>query len=113
MLTHTMGYCYHINSVPRTYDEAVKCERSVKWKVAIKEEIDISKEDETFELTQLPPNKTLIPAQWAYSIKTDQNQKEIYKASLATKGGVGWVLWHINLCRLFNAEIHFYANNQF
>ena len=26
---------------------------------------------------------------------------------------VGWVLWHINICRLFNAQIHFYVDNQF
>ena len=26
---------------------------------------------------------------------------------------VGWVLWHINLCRLFNAKSIFYVNNQF
>ena len=25
---------------------------------------------------------------------------------------VCWVLWHINLCRLFNAESIFYINNQ-
>ena len=26
---------------------------------------------------------------------------------------IGWVLWHINLCRLFNAKYIFYVNNQF
>ena len=26
---------------------------------------------------------------------------------------VGWILWHINLCRLFNAKSIFYTNNQF
>ena len=26
---------------------------------------------------------------------------------------VGWVLWHINLCRLSNEQINFYINNQF
>ena len=26
---------------------------------------------------------------------------------------VGWVLWHINLCWLFNAKSIFYANIQF
>ena len=31
---------------------------------------------------------------------------------------IGWLvgllgLWHINLCRLFNAQIHFYVNNLF
>ena len=25
---------------------------------------------------------------------------------------VGWVLWHINICRLFNAKSIFYANSQ-
>ena len=48
--------------------------------------MDILKENETFKLTQLPSNKTLIPARWVYSIITDQNQKEIYKARLVAKG---------------------------
>ena len=52
----------------------------------MKEEMDILKENETFELTQLPSNKTLIPAGWVYSIKTYQNQKELYKARLVAKG---------------------------
>ena len=26
---------------------------------------------------------------------------------------VGWILWHINLCRVFNAKSIFYVNNQF
>ena len=52
----------------------------------MKEEMDILKENETFKLTQLPSNKTLIPARWVYSIKTDQSQKEIYRARLVAKG---------------------------
>ena len=42
----------------------------------MKEEMDISKENKTFGLTQLPSNKTLISARWVYSIKIDQNQKK-------------------------------------
>ena len=49
----------------------------------MKEEMDILKENETFELTLLPSNKTLIAA----FINTDQNQIEIYKARLIAKGG--------------------------
>ena len=52
----------------------------------MKEDMDILEENETFKLTQLPSNKTLIPARWVYSIKTDQNQKEIYKARFVAKG---------------------------
>ena len=48
--------------------------------------MDILKENETFELTQQPPNKTLIFARWVYSIKTGQNQKEIYKSRFVAKG---------------------------
>ena len=60
MLNYSIDYCYHIKAVRITYEEAIKCEQSVKWKVAMKEEMDILKE--TFESMQLPPNKTLIPA---------------------------------------------------
>ena len=80
MFNYTIDCCYHINSIPRTFDKAVKCELSVKWKVTRKEEINILKENATFELTQGPLNKTLIPARWVQTIKTNQNQKEIYKA---------------------------------
>ena len=78
---HTKCYGYYIKSIPKMY-KAIQSEGSAKWKIAMKEEMDILKENETFELTQLPSNKTLIPARWVYSIKTDQNQKEIYKARL-------------------------------
>ena len=50
------------------------------------EEMNILKEKETFGLTQLPLNKTVIPAQRVYAIKTDQNQEEIYKARFVGKG---------------------------
>ena len=77
MLNFSIEYCYPIKVVPRMYEEAIKSEQSIKWNVAMKEEMDILKEKETFELTQLSSNKT---------IKTDQNQKEIYKARLVAKG---------------------------
>ena len=48
VLTYTIDYCYPTKAVPRMYEEAVKCEQSVKWKVAMKKEMDISKENETF-----------------------------------------------------------------
>ena len=86
ILNHTKDYCYYIISIPKTYNETIQSEESAKWKLAMKEEMDILKENETFELTQLPSNKTLIPARWVYSIKTDQNPKEIYKARLVAKG---------------------------
>lgn len=45
----------------------------------MKEEMDILKENKRFELTQLPPNKTVVTARWVYIyiyIKTDQNNKK-------------------------------------
>lgn len=32
----------------------------------MKEEMDILKENKRFELTQLPPNKTVVTARWVY-----------------------------------------------
>ena len=69
ILNHTKDYCYCINSIPKTYNEAIQSEESAKWKLAMKEEMDILKENETFELTLMPSNKTLIPARVLQLIK--------------------------------------------
>ena len=47
MSNYTIDYSYHIKAITRTYEEALTSEQSVKWSVAMKEEMDISKENET------------------------------------------------------------------
>ena len=53
ILNHTKDYCYYIKFIPKTYNEAIQSEESIKWKLE-KEEMDILKENQTFELMQLP-----------------------------------------------------------
>ena len=43
ILNHTKDYCYDIKSIPKTYNEVIQSEESAKWKLAIKEEMDILK----------------------------------------------------------------------
>lgn len=54
----------------------------------MKEEMDILKENKRFELTQLPPNKTVVTARWVYIYILKQTKiiKKNYKDRLVVKG---------------------------
>ena len=43
-------------------------------------------DNDTFELVPCPKDRQIVGAKWVYTIKTDQNEKETYKARFVTKG---------------------------
>ena len=47
MLNYTIDYSFQMKAITRTYEESLTSEQSVKWRVAMKEEMDVSKENET------------------------------------------------------------------
>ena len=59
-LNYTIDYCDQIDFVPRMYEKAIKSGLTVKWKGAMKEELNILKENETFESALLPPNTRTV-----------------------------------------------------
>ncbi|GJU23583.1 retrotransposon protein, putative, ty1-copia subclass [Tanacetum coccineum] len=73
---------------PLTYQEAVACEDSSKWKAAMKEEMDSLRKNKTWELVDHPAGQKLVSCKWLFKIKEgiEGVQKPRYKARLVAHG---------------------------
>nr|GFB36834.1 retrotransposon protein, putative, Ty1-copia subclass [Tanacetum cinerariifolium] len=54
---------------PLTYQEAVACEDSSKWKAAMKEEMDSLRKSKTWELVNHPAGQKLVSCKWLFKIE--------------------------------------------
>ncbi|GJY62584.1 retrovirus-related pol polyprotein from transposon TNT 1-94 [Tanacetum coccineum] len=54
---------------PLTYQEAVACEDSFKWKVAMEEEMDSLRKNKTWVLVDHPVGQKLVSCKWLFKIK--------------------------------------------
>ncbi|KAG8490001.1 hypothetical protein CXB51_016020 [Gossypium anomalum] len=85
-----MAYALPIadDDVPSTYTEAISNPDGVKWKQAMKEEMQSLHKNRTWELVTLPKGKKAIRCKWVYAKKEGFSAKnEIrYKARLVVKG---------------------------
>lgn len=71
---------------PRNYKQASKND---EWKKVMEQEMKSIEENETWELTRLPPGQKVIDLKWIYKLKKDVDGKIIkHKARLVTKGYV-------------------------
>ena len=61
-------YCYFFNT-PASYNKAVIGTDSENWKQAMDEEIESFERNETFTVTELPLDKTVVRGNWAYTVK--------------------------------------------
>jgi len=69
---------------PTKYEEATKEEA---WVKAMDEEIQMIEKNQTWELTNKPPEKEIIGLKWVYKIKyNDDGNIQKYKARLVAKG---------------------------
>nr|GFB83833.1 retrotransposon protein, putative, Ty1-copia subclass [Tanacetum cinerariifolium] len=73
---------------PLTYQEAVACEDSSKWKAAMKEEMDSLRKNKTWELVDHQAGQKLVTCKWLFKIKEgiEGFQKPRYKARLVARG---------------------------
>ena len=72
---------------PKTYKEAVTCKNKNAWNEAIKSEMDSLIENETWELSELPPGRKAIGCKWTFKIKRGANgQITRYKSRLVARG---------------------------
>ncbi|GJY27777.1 retrotransposon protein, putative, ty1-copia subclass [Tanacetum coccineum] len=73
---------------PLTYQEAVSCEDSSKWKVAMKEEMDSLRKNKTWELVDQPAGQKLVSCKWLFKINEgiEGVQNPRYKARLVARG---------------------------
>ena len=81
-----MDYCYKVANIPKTYEEAIESVDDHKWKKAMDEEINALKENNTYKLTPLPENRSVVGGRWVYAIKLGPNDEETYKARYVAKG---------------------------
>lgn len=73
--------------IPQTYEEAINCENSDEWKLAIKSEIEALEKNQTWELTSLPEGKRAISSKWVFKVKrSPDGEISRYKARLCAKG---------------------------
>ncbi|GKB73427.1 retrotransposon protein, putative, ty1-copia subclass, partial [Tanacetum coccineum] len=73
---------------PLTYQEAVACEDSSKWKAAMEEEMYSLRKNKTWELVDHPAGQKLVSWKWLFKIKEgiEGVQKPRYKARLVARG---------------------------
>lgn len=72
---------------PQTVEEAMSRANAAVWKKAMKDEFDSLVENNTWVLTDLPPNRKPIHCKWVYKTKRNADgQVSRYKARLVAKG---------------------------
>ena len=84
LMTYATKVLYEI---PDTYREAVNSPESDQWERAMNEEIRALEENETWELVELPQDRTEIKGKWVYSTKLNNlGEVDRYKARYVAKG---------------------------
>lgn len=72
---------------PKTYAQALASENKNQWICAMKEEIAAMNINKTWELCELPKNRSAIGCKWVFKSKTDADGSIIrYKARLVAQG---------------------------
>jgi hypothetical protein len=72
---------------PSCYQETVEGGNSEKWKEAMTDEINSLAKNGTWDLVELPRDKTTVGCKWVYKLKKGVDDKvERYKARLVAKG---------------------------
>ncbi|KAG8474805.1 hypothetical protein CXB51_031510 [Gossypium anomalum] len=76
------------NQEPSNYSEAISCEDSEKWMVAMQEEMESLHKNKTWDLVKLPKGKKIVRWKWVFKKKegTPGVEEPKYKARLVAKG---------------------------
>lgn len=82
----TVDYCYRVNNIPRTYEEAVSSTEANEWAKAMGEEMSSMKENNTYDLVPEPTERSVIGGRWVYAVKLGPNNEEKFKARYVAKG---------------------------
>ena len=85
-LNSTVDFFYKVLDVPESYSEAVSSTDRSKWQKAMEEEMQALKENDTFDLTITPKDRTVVGGRWVYAIKPGPNNEKKYKARFVAKG---------------------------
>ena len=84
--SYTIDYCYRLANIPVSYKQAVDAPDANRWQEAMNTEMKALTDNETFELVPHPKDGQVVGAKWVYTVKTNQNGEEKYKARFVAKG---------------------------
>ena len=74
-------------SEPVTIEEATACSEKAEWMQAIETEMKSLKENDVWELVELPTGRKTVGSKWVYKVKTGAHGSvERYKARLVAQG---------------------------
>ena len=71
---------------PKSFDEALQVEDSIKWEQAMDDEMRSLEKNDTWVLTELPAGKRALLNKWVFRIKTKPDGKRRFEARLVVKG---------------------------
>ena len=76
------------NEEPTSYSEAISCDNSSRWMIAMQEEIESLHKNGTWDLVKLPKSKKAVRCKWVYKRKegTPGVEEARYKVRLVAKG---------------------------
>ena len=87
---HTLinfDYCYKAPcNIPRTYRETIDSSDAHCWVEAMHEELESLKENNVFELTNLPEDKKTVGSKWVYTTKENHDGPKRYKSRFVARG---------------------------
>ena len=79
--------CYRaVCDIPQNYQDAIRSAKSQQWIDAMNDEMQSLEENETFKITPLPLGKKAVGGRWVYTLKSDTDGSEKYKARFVAKG---------------------------
>ena len=74
-------------SAPITYEEAVNSDDAPQWKAAMEKEMQALRDNDTWEVKSLPPQRNEVKGRWVYTLKQSKEPGKIqYKARYVAKG---------------------------
>ena len=71
---------------PEHFVEAMQGDESIKWELAMEDEIKSLQKNKTWSLTKRPEGKKVLQNRWVYRLKEEPDGSKRYKARLVVKG---------------------------
>ena len=81
-----VDYCYRVANIPSSYQEAISSPESPKWQKAMECEMHALNDNDVYELSQRPADKSVICGKRVYAVKLGPNQEELFKARYVARG---------------------------